>query len=40
MRPAEIEPVKVVVSVLSSETDAAEKALGALKRGSAKRTLR
>ena len=32
MRPAEIEPVKLVVSVLSSETDAAEKALGALKK--------
>ena len=32
MRPAEIEPVKLVVSVLSSEADAVEKALGALKK--------
>ena len=32
MRPSEIEPVKLVVSVLSSEADAAEKAIGALKK--------
>ena len=32
MRPSEIEPVKLVVSVLSSEADVAEKAIGALKK--------
>lgn len=32
MRPGEIEPVKLVVSVLSSEMDAMEKAIGAIKK--------